>query len=205
VSEVASAWAEPAAALCVAAGCSCDVQPERRDRGCSRRACRGLQSLLRDRRERSSTQSMRSGIAAPIIFTTGGIGATQGDITADRGEGVRCADRRRSARSPSCHKWVKTTSAEMNEARLRMQLGEIAKVNHAGARGAIRCSVRSMRPITNIVLLRNVACKTRGRGPAGAGCGKYNQVNLALSRRKQGFESPRERQPDRQIFIISMF
>ena len=35
------------------------------------------------RRKRSSTHSMRFGIAAPYVFTTGGIGPTHGDITAD--------------------------------------------------------------------------------------------------------------------------
>src|SRR5262249_17692119 len=40
------------------------------------------------------------------------------------------------------------------------------------------------------------ACKTRGRGDAGASAASTitSRVSLALSRRKQGFESPRERQ-----------
>jgi molybdopterin-biosynthesis enzyme MoeA-like protein len=33
------------------------------------------------------------------VFTTGGIGPSHGDITADCGEGVQCADRQRSARA----------------------------------------------------------------------------------------------------------
>ena len=44
------------------------------------------------------TQALRYRCA--YIFTPGGIGPTQGDITADCvGEGIWCADRRRSARS----------------------------------------------------------------------------------------------------------
>ena len=72
------------------------------------------------RRKRSSTHSMRFGIAAPYVFTTGGIGPTRGDITADCGEGVRCSDRHRSARSRHPARMVETTGAEMNEARLRL-------------------------------------------------------------------------------------
>src|SRR5262249_10535860 len=71
------------------------------------------------RRERSSTRSTRSGIAA--VFTTGGIGPTHGDITAAcvaKAFGVPIdTDPRALA---ILHKWVKTTGAEMNEARLRM-------------------------------------------------------------------------------------
>src|SRR6516164_7870806 len=73
------------------------------------------------RRERSSTHSKRSGIAAPMFFTTGGIGPTHGDITADcvaKAFGVAIdSDPRALA---ILHEWVKTTGAEMNEARLRM-------------------------------------------------------------------------------------
>jgi molybdopterin-biosynthesis enzyme MoeA-like protein len=69
------------------------------------------------RSERSSTHSTRSGIA----FTTGGIGPTHGDISADcvaKAFGVPIdSDPRALA---ILHEWVKTTGAEMNEARLRM-------------------------------------------------------------------------------------
>ena len=55
------------------------------------------------------------------VFTTGGIGPTHGDITADcvaRAFGVPI-DRDPRALA-ILHEWVKTTGAEMNEARLRM-------------------------------------------------------------------------------------
>jgi hypothetical protein len=55
------------------------------------------------------------------VFTTGGIGPTHGDITADcvaKAFGVPIdIDPRALA---ILHEWVKTTGAEMNEARLRM-------------------------------------------------------------------------------------
>ena len=55
------------------------------------------------------------------VFTTGGIGPTHGDITADcvaKAFGVPIDTDPRSL--AILHEWVKTTGAEMNEARLRM-------------------------------------------------------------------------------------
>src|SRR5262245_40905172 len=55
------------------------------------------------------------------VFTTGGIGPTDGDITADRvaralGVPIHNDPRRLAV----LHEWVKTNGAEMHEARLRM-------------------------------------------------------------------------------------
>ena len=55
------------------------------------------------------------------VFTTGGIGPTHGDITADcvaKAFGVPIDTNPRAL--AILHEWVKTTGAEMNEARLRM-------------------------------------------------------------------------------------
>ena len=55
------------------------------------------------------------------IFTTGGIGPTHGDITTDcvaKAFGVPIETDPRAL--AILHEWVKTTGAEMNEARLRM-------------------------------------------------------------------------------------
>jgi molybdopterin-biosynthesis enzyme MoeA-like protein len=60
-------------------------------------------------------------IAAPMSFTTGAIGPTHGDITADcvaKAFGVPIdTDPRALA---ILHEWVKATGAEMSETRLRM-------------------------------------------------------------------------------------
>ena len=49
------------------------------------------------------------------LFSTGGIGPTYGDITADlRGESIRCAGRSRSARARYPARIVKTTGAEIS-------------------------------------------------------------------------------------------
>src|SRR5262249_25683136 len=55
------------------------------------------------------------------VFTTGGIGPTHGDITADcvaKAFGVPIDTNPRAL--AILHEWVKTTGAEMNETRLRM-------------------------------------------------------------------------------------
>jgi molybdopterin-biosynthesis enzyme MoeA-like protein len=55
------------------------------------------------------------------VFTAGGIGPTHGDITADcvaKAFGVPIDTDQRAL--DILHEWVKTTGAEMNEARLRM-------------------------------------------------------------------------------------
>src|SRR5262245_16399024 len=55
------------------------------------------------------------------VFTTGGIGPTHGDITADcvaKAFGVPIDSDPRAL--GMLHKWVETTGAEMNEARLRV-------------------------------------------------------------------------------------
>ena len=55
------------------------------------------------------------------VFTTGGIGPTHGDITADcvaKAFGVTIDSDSRAL--TILHEWVETTGAEMNEARLRM-------------------------------------------------------------------------------------
>ena len=202
------------------------------------------------------------------VFTTGGIGPTHGDITADcvaKAFGVPIdSDPRALA---ILHEWMKTTGAEMNEARLRMtripkcadlilnkvsgapgfwignvivmagvpsimqamldevapklkigirmlsetvradaregdigmQLGEIAKANPAVAIGSYPFFDPQHGPNTNVVLrardAQKLALAKRCREHAGASAAStIKQVNFALSRRKQGFESPRERQ-----------
>ena len=63
---------------------------------------------------------MRSGIAT-YVFTTGGIGPTHGDITADcvaKAFGVPIDTDPRAL--GILHEWVKTTGAEMNEGSLRL-------------------------------------------------------------------------------------
>src|SRR5215468_9703247 len=55
------------------------------------------------------------------VFTTGGIGPTHGDITADcvaKAFGVPIGTDPRAL--AILHEWVKTTGAEMNESRLRL-------------------------------------------------------------------------------------
>ena len=73
------------------------------------------------------------------VFTTGGTGPTHGDITADcvaKAFGVPIdTDPRALA---ILHEWVKTTGAEMNEARLRMTRIPKGAESHPqqGVRGA---------------------------------------------------------------------
>src|ERR1700745_499581 len=72
------------------------------------------------RRERSSMHSMRSGIATPISLPPAGSGrpTVTSPPTAWR---RRSVVRSRPIRALALlHEWVKTTGAEMNEARLRM-------------------------------------------------------------------------------------
>ena len=92
-----------------------------------------------------------------------GIGPTHGDITADcvaKAFGVPIdSDPRALA---ILHEWVKTTGAEMNEARLPMTAHPQGRSSHS-------------------------------RGRLASGSAIVKRVSLALSRRKQGFESPRER------------
>ena len=100
------------------------------------------------------------------VFTTGGIGPTHGDITADcvaKSFGVPIdTDPRALA---ILHEWVKTTGAEMNEARLRMThipKGASSTRCHR-APGFRKCN-------------RDGAGQTRGREHAGAKCGEHNQI-----------------------------
>ena len=119
------------------------------------------------------------------VFTTGGIGPTHGDITADcvaKAFGVPIdTDPRALA---ILHEWVKTTGAEMSEARLRMTRipkgADLILNKVSGAPGFRKCN-------------RDGAGHTRGQGHAGANAAS-TILSLALPRRKQGFESPRERQ-----------
>jgi molybdopterin-biosynthesis enzyme MoeA-like protein len=73
---------------------------------------------------------MRSGNRCTYVFTTGGIGPTHADITADcvaKAFGVPIdSDPRALA---ILHEWVKTTGTEMNEARLRLTRIPTARIS----------------------------------------------------------------------------
>ncbi len=79
------------------------------------------------------------------------------------------------------HEWVKTTGAEMNEARLRLTRipkGADLILNKVSGAPGLLDPLRAIGSYpffgpqhgsnTNVVLRRDVACKTRGRGHAGA-------------------------------------
>ena len=61
-----------------------------------------------------------------------------------------------------------TVRADAREGDIGMQLGEIANANPAVVIGSHPFFDPQHGPNTNVVLRRDVACKTRGRGHAGA-------------------------------------
>ena len=92
-----------------------------------------------------------------------------------------------------------TVRADAREGDIGMQLGEIAKANPAVAIGSYPFFDPQHVPNTNVVLrardAQKLALAKRCREHAGASAAStIKQVNFALSRRKQGFEFPRERQ-----------
>ena len=91
-----------------------------------------------------------------------------------------------------------TVRADAREGDIGMQLGEIAKANPAIAIGSYPFFDPQHGPNTNVILrardAQKLAQNARSR-TCWSESGKHNQVGeFALSRRKQGFESPRERQ-----------
>ena len=97
------------------------------------------------------------------VFTTGGIGPTHGDITADcvaKAFGVPIdTDTRALA---ILHEWVKTTGTKMNEARLRM-----TRIPKGVVSFSTRCRGRGFW-IGNVIVLAGARPKQIG-GPAHAG------------------------------------
>ena len=98
------------------------------------------------------------------------------------------------------HMLSETVRADAREGDIGMQLGEIAKANPAVAIGSYPFFDPQHGPNTNVVLRARDAqklalAKRAGSRTCWSESGKHNQVGeFALSRRKQGFESPRERQ-----------
>ena len=92
-----------------------------------------------------------------------------------------------------------TVRADAREGDIGMQLGEIAKAKLAVAVGSYPLFDPQHGPNTNVVLRARDAhkpaqAKRAVEKGAGASAGGKIKLNFALSRRKQGFESPRERQ-----------
>jgi len=146
------------------------------------------------------------------VFTTGGIGPTHGDITADcvaKAFGVPIdTDPRALA---ILHEWVETTGAEMNEARLRMTRipkgGDLILNKVSGAPGFWIGNVSVMAGVPSIMqaMLDEVAPKLRStvrmlsgtvradarEGDIGTRLGEIAKANPAVAIGRYPFFDPR--------------
>src|SRR6516164_8775727 len=146
------------------------------------------------------------------VFTTGGIGPTHGDITADgvaKAFGVTIdSDPRALA---ILHEWVETTGAEMNEARLRMTRipkgGDLILNKVSGAPGFWIGNVSVMAGVPSIMqaMLDEVAPKLRStvrmlsetvradarEGDIGTRLGEIAKANPAVAIGRYPFFDPR--------------